>query len=80
LNDFDIERYIFLDESQKRSLKNNLLSIVKNEHIVNVIDLMSFLDIYGEEYGIDNMNYVQDVITSNASAFRLWCEGNYHCG
>ncbi|WP_312632432.1 Rep family protein, partial [Mammaliicoccus sciuri] len=41
LNDFDIERYIFLDESQKRSLKNNLLSIVKNEHIVNVIDLMS---------------------------------------
>ncbi|RIL36783.1 replication protein [Staphylococcus equorum] len=70
LNDFDIERYIFLDESQKRSLKNDLLSIVKNEHIVNVIDLMSFLDIYGEEYGIDNMNYVQDVITSNASAFR----------
>jgi len=49
LNDFDIERYIFLDESQKRSLKNDLLSIVKNEHIVNVIDLMSFLDIYGEE-------------------------------
>jgi len=80
LNDFDIERYIFLDESQKRSLKNDLLSIVKNEHIVNVIDLMSFLDIYGEEYGIDNMNYVQDVITSNASAFRLWFEGNYQCG
>ncbi|WP_210142181.1 replication protein [Staphylococcus sp. GDY8P57P] len=80
LNDFDIERYIFLDESQKRSLKNDLLSIVKNEHIVNVIDLVSFLDIYGEEYGIDNMNYVQDVITSNASAFRLWFEGNYQCG
>ena len=80
LNDFDIERYIFLDESQKRSLKNDLLSIVKNEHIVNVIDLMSFLDIYGEEYGIDNINYVQDVITSNASAFRLWFEGNYQCG
>ncbi|MDK9844912.1 Rep family protein, partial [Staphylococcus equorum] len=80
LNDFDIDRYIFLDESQKRSLKNDLLSIVKKEHIVNVIDLMSFLDIYGEEYGIDNMNYVQDVITSNASAFRLWFEGNYQCG
>lgn len=80
LNDFDIDRYIFLDESQKRSLKNDLLSIVKKEHIVNVIDLMSFLDMYGEEYGIENMNYVQDVITSNASAFRLWFEGNYQCG
>lgn len=80
LNDFDIERYIFLDESQKRSLKNTLLQIVKTEHIVNVIDLMSFLEMYGEEYGVENMNYVQDVITSNASAFRLWFEGNYQCG
>ena len=80
LNDFDIERYIFLDESQKRTLKNDLLTIVKTKHIVNVIDLMSFLDMYGEEYGIDNMNYVQDVITSNASAFRLWFGGNYQCG
>ncbi|COE27144.1 Plasmid replication protein [Streptococcus pneumoniae] len=80
LNDFDIERYIFLDESQKRSLKNTLLQVVKTEHIVNVIDLMSFLEMYGEEYGIENMNYVQDVITSNANAFRLWFEGNYQCG
>ena len=46
------------DESQKRSLKNELLTIVKREHIVNVIDLVSFLEMYGESYGIDNMNYV----------------------
>lgn len=32
-----------------------LLSIIKIEHIVNVIDLMSFLGMYGEEYGINNM-------------------------
>ncbi|WP_441328166.1 hypothetical protein, partial [Mammaliicoccus sciuri] len=43
-------------------------------------DLMSVLDIYGEEYGIDNMNYVQDLITSNARAIRLWFEVNYQCG
>ncbi|WP_441328169.1 hypothetical protein, partial [Mammaliicoccus sciuri] len=64
----------------KPRIKNNLLTILKNDHIDNVIDLMTFLDIYGEEYGIDNMNYVQDVITSNASAFRLWFVGNYQCG
>lgn len=80
LNDFDIERYIYMDESQKRSLKNELLTIVKREHIVNVIDLVSFLEMYGEKYGIDNMNYVHDVISSNSSAFRLWFEGNYQCG
>lgn len=80
INDFDIERYVFLDESQKRSLKNTLLQIVKTKHIVNVIDLMSFLELYGDEYDVDNMNYVQDVISANASSFRLWFEGNYQCG
>lgn len=81
LNDFDIDRYIFLDESQKRSLKNTLLQIVKKEHIVNVIDLMCFLEQYGEEkYDIENMNYVHDVVTANSGSFRLWFEGNYQCG
>lgn len=72
LNDFDIDRYVFLDESQKRSLKNTLLQIVKKEHIVNVIDLMCYLEMYGkEEYEIENMDYVQDVISSSAGTFRL---------
>jgi len=50
------------------------------DQLVNVIDLMSFLELYGDEYDVDNMNYVQDVISANASSFRLWFEGNYQCG
>ncbi|MEO2673886.1 Rep family protein, partial [Enterococcus faecium] len=37
LNDFDIDRYIVLDENQKRELKNLLLNIIRKEHLVNVI-------------------------------------------
>ena len=80
INDFDIDRYVTLDESQKRELKNLLLRIVKEKHLVNVIDLMAFLDMHASDYGIENMAYVQDVVSTNPSAFRLWFEGNYQCG
>lgn len=80
INDFDIDRYITLDESEKRSLKNELLQLVKEKHLVNVIDLMGYLDEHGEEHGITNINDVLDVVTANAGGFRLWFEGNYQCG
>src|SRR5699024_4101692 len=40
INDFHIDRYVFLDENEKRELKNKLLNIVQEKHLVNVIDLM----------------------------------------
>lgn len=80
INDFDIDRYVTLDESQKREMKSLLLDIVRENHLVNVIDLMAFLSVSGGEYGINNMADVNDVVSTNPSAFRLWFEGNYQCG
>ena len=80
VNDFDIDRYITLDENQKRELKNKLLDIVDEYCLVNTKDLMAFIKIRGDEFGILNLNDVKDVISANSSAFRLWFEGNYQCG
>lgn len=80
LNGFDIDRYVTLDESQKRELKNMLLTVVRKYHLVNVIDLMAFIEVDGEQFGISNVNDVYDVVSANSSAFRLWFEGNYQCG
>ena len=80
INDFDIDRYVFLDENEKRELKNKLLNIVQEKHLVNVIDLMGYLQKYGSEHGITNMSDVYDVVTSSPGVFRLWFEGNYQCG
>lgn len=80
INDFDIDRYVFLDENEKRELKNKLLNIVQEKHLVNVIDLMGYLQKYGSEHGITNMSDVYDVVTSSPGGFRLWFEGNYQCG
>ncbi|HAT4309612.1 TPA: replication protein RepB [Clostridium perfringens] len=80
LNGFDIDRYVTLDESQKRELKNMLLGIIRKHHLVNVVDLMAFIEVSGEQFGISNINDVHDVVSANSSAFRLWFEGNYQCG
>ena len=80
VNDFDIDRYVTLDESQKRELKNQLLQIIRKKHLVNVLHLLDFLEKNGSEYGITNLNDVNDVVTSNASGFRLYFDANYQDG
>jgi len=80
INDFDIDRYVTLDEREKRELRNLLLEIVRTKHLVNVIDLMGYLERYGHEHGVNSLNDVYDVVTANSGGFRLWFEGNYQCG
>lgn len=80
LNDFDIDRYITLDENQKRELKNLLLNIIRKKHLVNVIHLFSFLEVHGAEYSIQNMSDVNDIVTANAGGFRLYFDANYQMG
>lgn len=80
INDFDIDRYVTLDESQKRELKSLLLDIVREKHLVNVIDLLGYLSMHAGEHGIESMADVNDIVSTNPGAFRLWFEGNYQCG
>ena len=80
LNDFDIDRYITLDENQKRELKNLLLNIIRKEHLVNVIHLLDFIEAHGLDNGIQSMRDVNDVITANAGGFRLYFDANYQMG
>lgn len=80
INDFDIDRYIVLDENQKRELKNLLLNIIRKNHLVNVIHLLDFIEVHGAEYGVQNMSDVNDVITANAGGFRLYFDANYQMG
>lgn len=80
LNDFDIDRYVTLDENQKRELRNNLLDMIRKEHIVNVIHLFSFLEKNGAEYGVNSLRDVHDVVNANAGGFRLYFDANYQMG
>lgn len=79
LNDFDIDRYIYLDESQKRELKNKLLRIIRLNHLVNVSHMFDFLE-SNEEYSEMNENDINDVVTANPGGFRLYFDANYQAG
>ena len=69
INDFDLDRYITLDESQKRELRDQLVEIINQCGIVNLKELKAFLDWRGQEFGISNQRDVTDVIGSNGNLF-----------
>lgn len=54
ISDFDIERYITLDESQKRELRNLLVELINNFGIVSLKELTTFLDWKGQVFGVSS--------------------------
>lgn len=80
INDFDIDRYIKLDESQKRILKNRLLELAETNHLVNYTDLMAYVRVHADELHLGNIYDVVDVVTMNSGGFRLVFDANYQNG
>ncbi|HFF5608072.1 TPA: Rep family protein, partial [Acinetobacter baumannii] len=80
INGFDIDRYVTLDESQKKELRNQLFDLINHCGIVNMKELAAFLDWRGQEYGIANKRDVIDVIASNSNLFRMLFDANYQNG
>lgn len=80
INDFDLDRYITLDESQKRELRKTLTSIIDKYGVVNAKELRAFLNWKGAEFGVTNLGDVEDVLSSNGSLFRFYFDGNYQNG
>lgn len=80
INNFDVDRYVTLDESEKKELRQTLLELVDKYNIVNIIELSAFIKKRGSEFGIDGMKYVNEVIASSSGTFRLYFDANYQCG
>lgn len=80
INGFDIDRYITLDESEKKELRQTLIVIVDDFNIVNVKNLSAFISQKGSGFGIDSMKYVNEIISSSSGIFRLYFDANYQCG
>ncbi|WP_279280754.1 Rep family protein [Enterococcus gallinarum] len=43
INNFDVDRYVTLDESEKKELRQTLLEIIDKYKIVNIIELSAFI-------------------------------------
>lgn len=79
LNDFDIDRYVTLDDAQKRDLRLTLTELIAKNHLVNVAHLMDYVADHGAEHGI-NVRDVADIVFANAGGFRLFFDAQYQMG
>lgn len=77
INDFDIDRYVTLDESEKRELANLIFALIRKYQLENIIDLYEFVEARGDDYGFPSMNQINDVVSAKAGLLRLYFDGNY---
>lgn len=80
LNNFDIDRYIVLDESDKKRLRKLVCSIIREHYIVNVVELECFIDAYGSTYDEVLPQALNEVLMGSTSLFRLYFDANYQLG
>lgn len=80
IGNFDIDRYIVLDESEKKRLRKLVCSIIRERHIVNVVDLECFIDAFGSTYDELLPQALNEVLMGSTSLFRLYFDANYQLG
>lgn len=77
LNGFDLDRYVTLDEAQKKELFNAITRKIVELKMTNIIDLNEYIEALGGEIGVENMEVLNDVIASKTGLLRLYFDGAY---
>lgn len=81
LNNFDIDRYVVFDVTEQKELKHQLVDLIFRLHLVNISDLMGYLDTFGlGVLSAKSMKHVNEVISANTGFFRLCFDANYQNG
>lgn len=81
LNNFDIDRYVVFDVTEQKELKYQLVDLIFRLHLVNISDLMGYLNMVGfSELSARSMKHVNEVISAHTGFFRLCFDANYQNG
>ncbi|MFV1073151.1 Rep family protein, partial [Klebsiella pneumoniae] len=77
LNNFDIDRYIVIDEYEKEELFNVICELVEEYQLANLLELAKFVRRYGSNYGLVGMKQVNKIIAPKSGLMRLYFDGAY---
>ncbi|WP_115250029.1 replication protein [Streptococcus equi] len=77
LNNFDIDRYVVVDEYEKEELFNVICDIVVEYQLANLLELDKFVKRYGRNYGLVGMKQVNKIIAPKSGLMRLYFDGAY---
>lgn len=77
INNFDIDRYITLDEAEKSEVLNTIIGLTLRYGFENIIDFMDFYFEHADDYALPNLSLMNSIIKSNTGILRLYFDGNY---
>lgn len=80
INNFDIDRYVVLDENEKKRLRKLLCQIIKDRHLVNVIELEEVLEHEGSKYDQSLLINLSELLSGQTFLFKLYFDANFHNG
>lgn len=80
IGNFDIDRYIVLDESDKKRLRKLLCEIIRDNHIINVTELDAFMAVQGQHYDELLCSSLIEILTGATGLFKLYFDANYQNG
>lgn len=66
-----------IDDSEKRNLYSQILKYVLKYRIENIIELMEFVQAYGDKLGLPRIEVINDTMASRTSLLKLYFDGNY---
>jgi hypothetical protein len=77
LNNFDITRYVEMDAEEKMDLYVQLIETVERENIVNMKQLIHYIEANGESIGIPGVRELIKITAVNMGFLRALFDGNY---
>lgn len=80
LNGFDIDRFITLDDAQKKEMFNAITGAIRAHGLANILDLSDYIEKQGAEIGIPNIDVMNDIIASKTGLLRMYFDGVYQRG
>ena len=77
LNNFDIDRYIVLDEAEKKEIERVILNIIYDNRLENVFDFMDFYHVHKDEYNLPDESNMFSILKSNTGMLKMFFDGAY---
>lgn len=77
LNNFDIDRYITLDDAQKKEMFNAITGAIRAHGLANIFDLSDYVEEHGAEIGIPSVDVMNDIIAPKTGLLRMYFDGAY---
>lgn len=77
LNNFDIDRYIVLDEAEKKGIERVILNIIYDNRLENVFDFMDFYHVHKDEYNLPDESNMFSILKSNTGMLKMFFDGAY---